>query len=129
MQKLDRKLDSKLFEEIRGLEECLWRGQTRFDNSLMDKIFAPDFVEFGRSGKIYSRSEMFFLADTNREILATLPLINFHARYLSDDIIQTTYVSEVIHDGETLRANRSSIWSSMEDIWRLRFHQGTAIGD
>jgi len=59
------------------------------------------------------------------EIKATLPLPQFHARYLSDNVVQVTYVSEVIYDGEKELANRSSIWARVRDGWQLRFHQGT----
>jgi len=127
MHSSDRSLDNEIFEQIRFLEESLWKSGTRFDNVLMDRILAPDFYEFGRSGQTYSRSEMFFEEMPHHEIMATLPLIDFHARYLTDEVIQTTYVSEVLYDNKTLRGNRSSIWSRMDTSWRLRFHQGTPI--
>jgi hypothetical protein len=37
----------------RQLEESLWRPQTRFDREYTDNILAPDFFEFGRSGRVY----------------------------------------------------------------------------
>jgi len=61
-------------EEIRRLEESLWQAEFRYDNKYMDKFLAPDFIEFGRSGKIYSRSEMFFEPGTPDNIEVTLPL-------------------------------------------------------
>ncbi|MEM7429925.1 MAG: DUF4440 domain-containing protein [Pseudomonadota bacterium] len=120
-------LDKATFEVIRRLEESLWRAETRFDNALMEEVFAPDFFEFGRSGQTYPRSAMFFEEGTKAEIAAALPLPRFQARHLADDVIQTTYVSEVSREGQTIRANRSSIWSRMDGRWQLRFHQGTAL--
>ncbi len=101
------------------------RGETRFDPELMDQYFAPDFFEFGRSGQVYTRDEMIFDPADAQEIEAKLPLENFHARYLTDTVVQITYISELDFDGEVLRGNRSSIWSKNGDQWQLRFHQGT----
>ena len=127
MHSADRLLDPIDLDTIRKLEEDLWRAETRFDYALMDRIFAPDFFEFGQSGRTYARAEMLFEPGIFRAIEATLPLPDFHARHLSDDIVQVTYVSEVVHEGKTVRANRSSIWSRVPEGWALRFHQGTAI--
>jgi len=129
MHTSDKLLDKALFEEIRRLEESLWRTDTRFDKALMDATFAPDFFEFGRSGRTYSRAEILFDERECYEIEATLPLPEFHARLLSEDVIQTTYISEVVYDRAVERGNRSSIWSRMDNTWHLRFHQGTPIDD
>lgn len=127
MHENDKQLGPALLEEIRALEESLWRTDSRFDDELMERTFAPDFFEFGRSGRTYGRKEMLFGEEQKCEIKATLPLPNFHARYLSQDVVQVTYVSEMIY-GETVElGNRSSIWSFDGQSWRLRFHQGTAF--
>lgn len=128
MHTADRLLAPADFDAIRRLEECLWRPESRFDNSLMEQVFAADFFEFGRSGRTYSRAELLFDPAETQSFQATLPLPGFHARHLSDDVVQVTYVSEVAsREGEISRANRSSIWSRTPDGWRLRFHQGTPI--
>lgn len=127
MYEKDTLLEPSDLEELRSLEESLWIGETRYNSEIMEQCFAPDFIEFGRSGKIYSRAEMLFTPETQTEILATIPLPDFRARHLSPDIVQITYISEVRY-GDTLeRANRSSIWSRFSDGWKLRFHQGTVI--
>ncbi len=123
---MSKPVELKLIEEMRQLEESLWRS-TRYDSALMDETFAADFFEFGRSGRTYERAEMLFATDPVHKIDAILPLPNFQVRYLSDDIVQVTYVSEVKYDHETQRSNRSSIWSRTPSGWQLRFHQGTAI--
>jgi hypothetical protein len=121
----DRPLKSELLETIRTLEESLWRSKTRFNRQFMDKTFAEDFFEFGRSGRRYGRNEMFSDKNGPEDINATLPLPEFHARHITDDVVQVTYVSEVMYDGAMLKGNRSSIWSRREGTWQLRFHQGT----
>lgn len=90
-------------------------------------VLAPDFFEFGRSGRVYTRQNAI---DTEPQpIDARLPLSYFRARLLDSGVAQVTYVSAVTYDGVLELANRSSIWSRTENGWRLRFHQGTAIPD
>lgn len=127
MHASDKLPTDALFEKIRKLEESLWRAETRFDKELMNQIFAQDFFEFGRSGKTYTRDKMLFDKENFQEINAKIPLPEFHVRHLSNDVIQTTYISEVDSNGVVQRGNRSSIWSKINGTWCLRFHQGTPI--
>jgi hypothetical protein len=107
---------------LRELEASLWRSETRWDPAHMEAILAPDLVEFGRSGRVYSREDA--LALEHEPFTASLPLDAWRARLLGPDIALVTYVSEV-ERSEVERANRSSVWSRTEDGWKLRFHQGT----
>lgn len=125
MHSNDRLVTGEVLEKLRRLEEELWQPNTRFDDEYMDKVFAPDFFEYGRSGRRYRRNEMFLRSQGLTEIRAELPLKNFSVRYLTDDVVQVTYISKVEHDGEVLFGNRSSVWTKIEGEWRLRFHQGT----
>ena len=127
MHEKDVPLAPSDLEELRSLEESLWIAETRYDHALMEQRLAPDFLEFGRSGKTYSRAELLSAPETQIEILATIPLPGFRARHLSPDIVQITYMSEVKQGDALERANRSSIWSRFPDGWKLRFHQGTAL--
>ena len=108
---------------LEHLEEELWREETRFDQKRMLEIIAPDFFEFGRSGRTYRREDT--LAISRGPIDAVLPLPDFEARLLHPDIAQVTYNSAVRYDGVVQRARRSSIWSRTPSSWILRFHQGT----
>jgi len=112
-------------EILERLEEELWREETRFDVRRMDEILAEDFFEFGRSGRFYRREET--LAISRGPIDAVLPLPDFKARLLTEDLAQVTYNSAVTYEGVVLRARRSSIWSRRRKGWVLRFHQGTPI--
>ncbi len=110
-------------ETLQRLEEELWREETRFDRKRMRELLAEDFVEFGRSGRIYSREEI--MGGQRQPIRAVLPLPDFQARLLAPNVAQVTYNSAVTYDGVVLRGRRSSIWSRESGSWRLRFHQGT----
>ena len=96
-------------ETLKQLEEDLWREETRFDLVRMNDIIAPDFFEFGRSGRVCEREET--LAVSRQPIEAVLPLPGFQARLLDKDVAQVTYNSAVTYDVEVLHARRSSIWS------------------
>jgi len=112
---------------LQRLEEELWREATRFDRARMEQLLAPDFVEFGRSGRRYRREDT--LAAAPGPIRAVLPLPDFAVRLLAPDVAQVTYRSVVTYDGETQYGRRSSLWSRVPDGegWVLRFHQGTPV--
>ena len=59
-------------DTLERLEEELWREETRFDIGRMEQLLAPDFVEFGRSGRVYRREDA--LAVPRGPIDAVLPL-------------------------------------------------------
>ena len=111
--------------DLERLEEDLWRVDVRFDLKRMDTILAPDFFEFGRSSRVYTREDT--LGTPAEPINAKLPLRDFKARLLDTHVVQVTYVSAVTYDGVEELARRSSIWSRTEHGWQLRFHQGTAM--
>jgi len=108
---------------LERLEEELWREETRFDLKRMNEIIAPDFFEFGRSGRAYGRDQT--LSIPSGPIEARFPLDGFAARLLDEKVAQVTYNSVVTYDGIVQYARRSSIWSRGPSGWVLRFHQGT----
>ncbi len=108
---------------LQRLEESLWRPETRFDRKLMEQVIAPDFFEFGRSGRIYERADT--LGAAPQPIDAILPLPDFKVRLLNADTAQVTYNSAVRSNGIVDYGRRSSIWSKTARGWVLRFHQGT----
>lgn len=105
------------------LEESMWRADTRFDQQYMVSTLAPDFFEFGRSGRTYTRDEILELA--RHEIRAQFPLPDLRIRLLDENTARVTYDSAVRYGAVVEYAHRSSIWSRTSDGWTLRFHQGT----
>lgn len=110
-------------EQLTRLEEDLWREDTRFDAPYMEQVMAEDFIEFGRSGRIYDRREC--LSHDPEPIEAALPLPDLDLRMITTDVAQVTYNSHVTYDGQLLKGRRSSIWRRAGDSWQLVFHQGT----
>ncbi|OYW13610.1 MAG: hypothetical protein B7X02_01810 [Rhodospirillales bacterium 12-54-5] len=115
------------FQLLKNLEEKLWIAEYRFNREWIESIFADDFFEYGRSGRIYSREQCLNVAP--QRIDAIMPLPDFTMRYLSMDIVQTTYKSIVTYADELEYANRSSIWEKTAEGWKLKFHQGTPTQD
>jgi len=92
----------------------------------MNEIFAPDFFEIGRSGRIHSRD---ICINTEVGPFDTqLPLPDFEVRLISAEVAQVTYNSIVTIGGNVIHGRRSSIWSRQSGRWSLRFHQGTLCG-
>jgi hypothetical protein len=60
--------------ELTQLEEDMWREGTRYDLAFQERRFATDFVEFGRSGQVYTREQV--ISTNPQQILAVLPLPN-----------------------------------------------------
>ena len=112
-------------DTLQRLEETLWLTQSRFDRAYMEQVLAPDFFEFGRSGRVYRREDTLNVPFEPSEV--RLPMPKFAVRLIAPDVALVTYVSEVKFTDVNETANRSSLWSRYPTGWRLRFHQGTPI--
>ena len=94
----------------------------------MEAVLAPEFLELGRSGRVWTREQV--LDMPSGTVGADLPLADFSAALVGTDVALVTYVGVVRDDGAVHVSNRSSLWVQGEGRWRLRFHQGTpAAGD
>jgi len=109
-----------LADEIRSLEEALlMRGGPRSAGDL-GRLLADDFVEFGSSGRIYTRDEALFqLAAAPSPGQPAATLTDFSIRELAPHVVLATYRS-----GQSLR---SSLWRREAGGWRVVFHQGTRL--
>ncbi|MCU1472795.1 DUF4440 domain-containing protein [Amnibacterium sp.] len=110
---------------LQELEESLWRPQTRYDEAWMRRVLHPEFLEFGRSGRVYDLAASLVVEPGAFE--AELPLPGFAVTEPAPGVALATYVSRVRYDEGVLAANRSSLWIRDGAVWRLRFHQGTPV--
>ena len=94
-------------DKLQHLEGSLWMTHTRYDQAYMEQILSPEFVEFGRSGRVYGREQT--LSATSHDIHCTFPLKHFAAYCIEANVFLVTYVSEVFSEGEVLWANRTSV--------------------
>jgi hypothetical protein len=118
--------DSMLAAHLLGLEVSLHRHEVRRSRDQLERLLAPDFREFGRSGRIYDR------ATNIRALLAEAPRDNppplvsdVACALLAADCALLTYRTTRRDDGGDISSLRSSIWKSESGTWRMIFHQGT----
>jgi len=108
------------------LEESLLDAAVRRDRKKMRSMLAENFLEFGSSGRVWTRNSIIELLSQETGFVA--PAIeDFRCAFLSDDVTLVTYrtVRTDPDTGEVLASLRSSIWVNESGGWRMRFHQGT----
>lgn len=114
-------------EELRRNEEALLDPAVRRDRARMEGLLAEDFLEFGSSGRAWTRDEIFGLLATETSALLTIE--NFECALLSEAVALVTYraIRTPEQSGDRIVSLRSSLWMKKQGTWRLRFHQGTRI--
>ncbi|WP_180356018.1 nuclear transport factor 2 family protein [Aliirhizobium smilacinae] len=115
-------LDAHLF----ALEAAIQTKDVRSSKKRLLEMLAPDFREFGRSGKRYDLEEI--LSGLTTEVtVAKTAIEDFTISHLSETVVLATYRGIRFTDDKIkLVTNRSSIWRLDADgNWRMVFHQGT----
>jgi hypothetical protein len=108
-------------QDLVALEHAMWSEETRFDLPFQEKRFAADFMEFGRSGRTYTRAQ---IIRTDRSPIEA-KLKNLAVHELDSSTVLITYKSEASFGNEIEHALRSSVWVRTVSGWQMRFHQGT----
>ena len=113
-----------------ALETALHKKSIRNAPDAVAALLADDFMEFGSSGRTYTKTTIIELLK-GETVDSRVTVENFESRELSPGVVLVTYVSwrPVGIDGKTRRALRSSIWKFQQDRWQMVFHQGTIIPD
>ena len=116
-------------EHLWALEQSLLDPKARADADSIADLLADDFVEFGSSGRVWSKSATVSQLTSERSEAATRRLISDHAvRLLSEDVALVTYaLSRQAPPKADVRTLRSSIWTRVDGHWRMKFHQGTVV--
>jgi hypothetical protein len=113
--------DSDRLAFFRNLETRLHRRSVRNSPDAVGALLTDDFVEFGRSGRVYDKLRTIeLLSGDDNELMPEVR--DFQVRPLSHNVVLVTYRSG---RGEHF-ALRSSIWCLSGGRWRMTFHQGTA---
>jgi hypothetical protein len=115
-----------LLATIQALEVELHHPGVRCDVARLDQLLHPDFHEVGRSGRQYDRpTVMRFLAEEGGA--PAIESSDFRLGQLATDTVLLTYRSaHRLPDGQwQTHTLRSSVWVKHEELWRLRYHQGT----
>ncbi len=123
--------NQQLDEHILELEKQLAAPMRRMDAETLDQLLADNFVEFGASGRRFTKQEIIALLAAE-ESFTQYDLLEFEVRRLSDETVLALYriPARTSADGTLLPGSRrSSIWTLTEGRWQLSFHQGTRIAE
>ena len=108
-----------------SLELALLDPAARRDRARVESLLAQDFQEFGSSGRIWSRSQILDLleSETPRSIAAH----DLVCHSIAEGVALITYraVSSHPQTHEQISTLRSSLWICVAGQWKMRFHQGT----
>ncbi len=111
---------------LRERESLLFKNDVRCDADCLASLLDESFIEFGASGKRYRYSpgdvfggtaDVISIEDGSAELVD-----------LADGAKLLLYVAvKVSPSGELSRSNRCSAWKRSGGIWKMVFHQGTAL--
>jgi hypothetical protein len=110
---------------LRACEETLLDPAVRRDRARVAALLAEDFLEFGSSGRVWTREQILELLAT--EDYQPPMMEDFMCSSIAKGVALVTYrtVRTDAESGESSAALRSSIWIEDSGEWRVRFHQGT----
>ena len=98
-------------------ERHLLDPTVRADGDAVDQLLHRDFVEIGRSGRLWTRAEMI-------EALLADPEVSGEPEDMTvDELASGCALVTYTLDG----IRRSSVWIRKAGRWQVRFHQGTPI--
>ena len=111
---------------LRKLEQSLLDSAVRRDENRLRELLAEDFLEFGSSGRVWTRKTIIDLLAVETGFLPP-EIEEFECSLLGEKVALVTYrtVRTDARTGERLATLRSSLWVRRDGEWRMRFHQGT----
>ena len=118
--------ESEIADLLLRNEQSLLDPATRRNRNRVLDLLAEDFVEFGASGRVWTRDQIVELLAT--EDFSPPAMEAFQCRILAPTVALVTYRT-VRTDAQSGRhvSLRSSVWMEQEGEWKVRFHQGTPV--
>jgi hypothetical protein len=111
-------------QTLQDLEELLLVNTVRKNVQKVSSLLAPEFREYGSSGRSYSRAEI--IDQLQSEPSTDLSLRDFEIQHLCGHAILATYRAVNQTPGSLpVESLRSSIWVYRDERWQMLFHQGT----
>ena len=93
-------------------------------SSAVSRLLADDFMEFGSSGRVFTKADIIALLQTESPI--KLQASQFETRMLAANVVLLTYRVRRISEPPVLSL-RSSLWEKRGETWQMVFHQGTPV--
>jgi hypothetical protein len=120
-----------IVQHILYLEQSLLSPSVRRDRDRVAALLADDFLEFGISGKIWTRDQALeMLGKEDPTSTASTPAVqDLKCTFISDSVVLVTYKTQRTNSvtGKSSVTLRCSLWAMRMGIWQLRFHQGTPV--
>ena len=114
-------------KHLQELEEALLTQTVRRDSRAVGSMLAEEFLEFGSSGRAFTKVEI--LEALHSEAESHMTLDHFKYSQLAEGVALITYRSNRTQPGHApVESLRSSIWVLREERWQMIFHQGTRAG-
>ncbi|MGD0628891.1 MAG: nuclear transport factor 2 family protein [Terracidiphilus sp.] len=124
-------LDRIVFAHVQACEEALLDPEVRRDRERVAELLSWDFVEFGSSGRVWTREQI--IEHLAAEDYQPPVIEGLTCDWLADGTVLVTYrtvranAEQSPSQGQSSSVLRSSIWVMEGDLWRIRFHQGTKV--
>ncbi|WP_053268651.1 nuclear transport factor 2 family protein [Pseudomonas chlororaphis] len=114
----------QLHAKLLGLETELHGQLARGDRQRLMQLLAEEFVEFGASGRVWSRAQV--IEALLEESPAQRRVSDFRVQLLATGVALVTYRCRTVIDRQAPEESlRSSCWRHDGGAWRMVFHQGT----
>ncbi len=119
------KTNKAIHEELLRLEKSLLDPNARKSVVEINKLLADEFIEFGKSGEIHTKSDEMKGLPTGEEF--KYKMASFQSKQLAKDVVLVTYKITIKekNDNAAISSLRSSIWKLIKNRWQIVFHQGT----
>ncbi len=114
---------SEIFElesvklEILHLEKALLSNEVRRNVEALSELIADDFIEFGKSGKVWNKGDVLASLPLENEI--QYEIANFRVTFETSSIVCVEY--QLSEDGEI--SLRRSIWKFIDERWQMVLHK------
>jgi hypothetical protein len=115
-----------LLNHLYELEIELHQIEVRNDKNRLDELLHESFIEVGRYGKTYHKSDI--PANLPKQAISgAIWSQDYNLEVLSNDLALITYKSAMMDENGNLSIHtfRSSLWQKVTGSWRIRFHQWT----
>jgi len=121
--------NKELALHLRQLEVELLSEATRTNLRRLNEIIADEYLEIGKSGKIYSKPEV--IEALKKEKYKEIKISGFEITPITDSVILAVYTAyqNRAEKNTIVRSVRSSIWKLFGAGWKIIFHQGTIVSD
>lgn len=108
-------------------EKALLNVDIRKDPEKILDYVTSDFTEICSSGKLYVYKPGDTISKPGDQQLQ-YEILDFHTSVLSNECMHATYkLIQRYENGSRRETLRSSIWTRVEDNWKMKFHQGTLV--